>query len=232
MRPSRGYKIGQSGTELTQAVFFSFFLHAAAIVAVLVVYTAIGSRVYVPPFYNVKLVRLPSDQAPEVPRQAPPAQQPAPVQPKAIHAKPQPKPVLKQGAMPEYVQKKTKPAQQAEEKSEAPQAKPEVKPSGKALSVAVTSAPGESFNFPLTSLRDKIELNWNPPPGLKGAVSKVQFTVQRTGRVGEVKLIESSGNFYFDQAAIRAIMTASPLPMPEDFYRDYAVFTVDLMERD
>jgi outer membrane biosynthesis protein TonB len=49
--------------------------------------------------------------------------------------------------------------------------------------------------------------------------------------VGEVKLQDSSGNFYFDQAAVRAILLSSPFPpMPEDFYKDFAVFSVDMQE--
>ena len=68
---------------------------------------------------------------------------------------------------------------------------------------------------------------------MAGAKAKVEFTVLRSGRVGNAKLQVSSGNFYFDQAAVRAILMSSPLPpMPEGFYQDYAVFTVDLQEKD
>jgi TonB family protein len=235
MRPYVGQKIGQSGFELIQAVFFSFFLHAAIVIATLFLYTAVNSKIYVPPSYTVKLVSLPAEQSAEHPSETPPMPQPEPVKvkPKEIAKKAQPKVVPKKGAMPEYGQKKQKPAPQAEEKPEDMQ-KPEAKPSAKTPGVAVSTATGEDFKFPpyLALVRDKIEQNWNPPPGVQGAKSKVQFTVLRSGRVGDAKLIEASGNFYFDQAAVRAILMASPLPpMPEGFYRDSAVFTVDLMER-
>ena len=101
-------------------------------------------------------------------------------------------------------------------------------------SVAVASTTGE-FQFPpyLAIVRDKVERNWNPPPGAKGAKVKVVFRVLRSGRVGESKLQEASGNFYFDQAAMRAILASSPFPpLPEGFFKEYETFSVDLMEKE
>jgi TonB family protein len=99
----------------------------------------------------------------------------------------------------------------------------------------VSSSSGD-FKYPayLGIVRDRIQQNWNPPPGAVTAKAKVEFTVLRSGRVeGSPKLLASSGNFYFDQAAVRAILMSSPLPpMPEDFFKDYAVFTVDLLENE
>jgi TonB family protein len=82
-------------------------------------------------------------------------------------------------------------------------------------------------------VRDKVERNWNPPPGAKGAKVKVVFRILRSGRVGDSRLTESSGNFYFDQAAMRAILSSSPFPpLPEGFFKDSEVFSVDLVERE
>jgi colicin import membrane protein len=236
MRPQVGQRGGRPGFEMTQAVFFSFFLHAAVLAAALFLYSAMGTRIHVPPFYDVKLVGLPAEPAAEPPRETPPVPQPEPprAKPKSKPVKAPHKPAAKKDTMPEFELKKTQ-APPREGKPETPQAPIEAKPSGKPVAVAVSTATGEDFKFPpyLAMVRDKIVASWNPPPGLKGVLSKVQFTVHRSGRVGETKLIASSGNFYFDQAAMRAIMTASPLPpMPEEFFRDYAVFTVDMMERD
>jgi len=72
MRLLSGKRIGQSGYELALAVFFSFFIHAAIVAAALFLYFAASPKVSVPPFYSVKLVRLPADFAP------PPVQQPGP----------------------------------------------------------------------------------------------------------------------------------------------------------
>ena len=74
-------------------------------------------------------------------------------------------------------------------------------------------------------------MNWNPPQGVKGVKAKVTFRVIRSGRVfGDATIVQSSGNTYFDLAARRAILSSSPFPpMPDDFYKEYAEFTVDLL---
>jgi len=233
MRMHAGKKIGQSGNELILAVFFSFFLHAALVAIALFLYMAVTPKINVPPFYQVKLVGLPAE-SPPVPAEE---TQKAESKPQQLAKKSAPKPtkaVPPKAAMPELLQQKpktTKPetAQEAQEPvSSAP-----VKAGGKSEGVAVSTG-SEDFKFPpyLVAIRDKIESNWNPPPVAKGAKAKIQFTVLRSGRVGEVKLQDSSGNFYFDQAAVRAILQSSPFPhMPEDFYKDYAVFSVDMQEQ-
>jgi TonB family protein len=64
--------------------------------------------------------------------------------------------------------------------------------------------------------------------------AKVQFTVNRSGMISSPpNLLESSGNFYFDQAAVRTIQQANPFPpMPDEFYKQTATFSVDLMPKD
>jgi len=240
-----GKKIGQSGQELILAVFFSFFLHASLIALALFLLMAVTPKIKVPPFYQVKLVGLPAESQPapvqEAAQPAPkaeskPRQQPAPAKKAA--------PKTATAAMPEFSPRKPKPEKPAAEPTEqepvpsppsAPGAKTGgAKTGGKSEGVAV-SAGSEDFKFPpyLAIIRDKIERHWNPPPGtVQGAKAKIQFTVLRSGRVGEVKLQDSSGNFYFDQAAVRAILLSSPFPpMPEEFYRDSALFSVDMQEQ-
>jgi TonB family protein len=228
-----GKKIGQSGNELILAVFFSFFLHAALVAIALFLYMAVTPKINVPPFYQVKLVGLPAE-SPPVPAEE---TQKAESKPQQLAKKTAPKPtkaVPPKAAMPELLQQKPKPSkpETAQEEQEPVSSAP-VKAGGKSEGVAV-SAGSEDFKFPpyLAIIRDKIERHWNPPPGtVQGAKAKIQFTVLRSGRVGEVKLQDSSGNFYFDQAAMRAILQSSPFPaMPEEFYKDYALFSVDMQE--
>ncbi len=235
MRMHAGKKIGQSGNELILAVFFSFFLHAALIVMALFLYMAVTPKIYVPPFYQVKLVGLPAESTPAPAEET----QKAESKPQQLAKKTAPKPAKAappKAAMPEFLQQKPKPPRPestpAEEET-APSPPAASKTGGKSEGVAV-SAGSADFKFPpyLVTIRDKIESNWNPPPVAKGAKAKIQFTVLRSGRVGEVKLQDSSGNFYFDQAAVRAILQSSPFPhMPEDFYKEYAVFSVDMQEQ-
>jgi TonB family protein len=60
--------------------------------------------------------------------------------------------------------------------------------------------------------------------------ARITFSVLRSGLVGEVKPEVPSGNFYYDQAAMRAVLTASPFPpLPEGFYKESMEFSVDLI---
>ena len=61
----------------------------------------------------------------------------------------------------------------------------------------------------------------------------MQFTILRSGLVVEPDIEESSGNFYFDQAALRAIQSSSPFPrLPEEFFQEQVVLSADLMEKE
>jgi len=65
-----------------------------------------------------------------------------------------------------------------------------------------------------TVLQRKLEGQWVPPPvSAQGPVQAVVvFTINRDGSVDNLALENSSGNFYFDQAALRAVQLARPLP--------------------
>jgi len=249
MRLIRWKRIGQSGQELVAAILFSFVIHGLLIAAVLLFSLVASPKVSVPISYQVTLVSAPTavDQAQtqEAPL-LPPKPEEAPVQKKAspkapAAAKP---PAAAKGAMPDLgaskaAQKKTEQQPEAtieKEKPAAPTGPPS--PAGAALTkegVAVSAGqqnqlPGLSGYLPL--VREKISRNWNPPPGVREARSKVIFRILRSGRVGEVKLQESSGNFYFDQAANRSILSSSPFPqLPEEYPREYLEVSVDLAEK-
>lgn len=240
MRRFLGKRIGQSGHELALAVLFSFFLHTLLIVGSFIVYWAVVPKVFVPPAYRVKLVGLPSE-LPRTPREETPKETPAPEKPKAAPkvkqtARKQALAALKKGAMPELDQRRQKP-EQVQEHEEEPAAPAETPKSVARADGVAVSPSSEEFKFPsyLATIRQKIERNWNPPPGAKGITAKVQFTILRSGWVvkNDLKLLASSGNFYFDQAAMRAILQASPFPeMPEEYPKPSLDLSVDLMERE
>lgn len=243
MRLLTGSRIGQSGNELATAVFFSFFIHVILFFGVFYLSLQIRQRAAVPPFYRVNLVDL-SSEAPQTAPAGPPSMQaPSPpsrqpvqhARPKAAaqKARPAARPAaVPKNAMPELGAAKGRKEAAADEKSPEGPA-----PAGKrqeAVSVAVAGG-GAAFPFPpyVVIVRDKVERNWNPPPGVKGASVKVLFTVLRSGRVGDAKLLATSGNFYFDQAAMRAILSSSPFPpLPEGFFKEQETFSVDLMEKE
>jgi TonB family protein len=278
MRHSLGRKIGQSENDLVHAVFFSFFLHAALVALMLFIMYAVNPKIYVPPFYDVKLVGLPGPKLPASGPEAAAAAAPSPPKPDVEQPRELKQPTKKappqhvksppkNEAIPEFSSRKPKSVPQASVKTvpksvepatAAAQAKAHTSPVGKPGGVAggvaggvpggkpggvpgsrvegvAVSSSSTDFKFPpyLALVRERIQQNWNPPPVTVAAKAKVEFTVLRSGRVGDAKLLASSGNFYFDQAAVRAILMSSPLPpMPEGFYRDYAVFTVDLLENE
>ncbi len=83
-----------------------------------------------------------------------------------------------------------------------------------------------SFRFPsyLQKIDNKIRWQWAPPPVRSKADSLVvRFTIKKDGSIDKrsVTVEESSGNAFFDQAAMRAIFAAHPLPpLPEAYSED------------
>jgi protein TonB len=221
MRLATGKRIGQSGRELGLTVVFSFIVHALAFAASLIVMHA-TPKYSVPPAYHVNLVDQPAESLapfPETPPQPPepPAKK---AEPKAATAAPK----AKSPAMPELASKpaKKEPAGEPDDSRKAGRRRE---------SVAVATPQGFTFPPYLFMIRDKIERNWNPPPGAVEVKAKVVFAVHRSGRVLTADLAEASGNFYFDQAAMRAVLQSGPFPpFPEGLYSEQMVFSVDLME--
>ena len=82
------------------------------------------------------------------------------------------------------------------------------------------------FKYPLyqKQIEGKIGQLWSPPPlevGSKGEETIVSFQLNRSGRIENVKIEQSSGNSFYDQAALRAIYEADPLPpWPEGLHMD------------
>jgi TonB family protein len=66
----------------------------------------------------------------------------------------------------------------------------------------------------LASIRNKIGSRWVPPPGLGGRLVRatVYFRIGRDGQVSVSRVEDGSGNSFFDQTAMRALLAATPLP--------------------
>jgi colicin import membrane protein len=73
-------------------------------------------------------------------------------------------------------------------------------------------------------IRARVRQNWILPADLQGNPECVFRVIQLpTGEVIEARLVKSSGNAAYDDAVHRAILKASPLPLPaqrEHFYRE------------
>lgn len=83
--------------------------------------------------------------------------------------------------------------------------------------IAKVDAPNFAFPHYLALIQLRIENQWRPPYSGGGQyLATVHFTIARSGNVMSTVIEKSSGNFAFDQAALRAVQTASPLPpLPE-----------------
>lgn len=99
-----------------------------------------------------------------------------------------------------------------------PLGRPDGSPAGVAsLALEVSNFP---FTWYLQQVQRKVTEKWVQPtrttgPGLKVVVL---FEIDRDGQVTSSKVERSSGNSWYDQSALRAIVEASPFPpLPEGF---------------
>ncbi len=81
------------------------------------------------------------------------------------------------------------------------------------------------FSGYMTRLKEKIESIWVYPPEaaerrIYGDL-KIQFTIKKNGRLGEVRLIRTSGYKMLDDAAIKALKDGEPYwPLPDEWHMD------------
>ncbi len=83
-----------------------------------------------------------------------------------------------------------------------------------------------SFKFPyyLQGMENKISGKWMPPFTHQkgtGVSAVVRFTVKKNGAIELIEVETTSGNNFFDEAAMRAIYGANPFPpLPRGFSED------------
>jgi len=110
----------------------------------------------------------------------------------------------------------------AEKKSPPPSASSRVAEPSRGTNPATSGSTSSSlkidapeFPFPhyLGLLQIRIEANWQPSfHGIGQEVATVHFRIKSNGEIEDVQLEKSSGNFILDQAALRAVHSANPLP--------------------
>jgi len=233
---------------MKRAFLISVWFHLLMIILIVVPTLRFGRRLLQPTVYQVRVVELPQESAAHVPQApaAPPHVQPpkpappkpkakAPVKPKAVppprHNAEAPPPLKAKPAPPPEPTPAPKP------EAPAPQPPPDQQgPSASTQSLMIQPKIDEP-QFDCSTycgvLQDKLEGQWSPPSvTAQGPVQAVVvFTINRDGTVSNVSLETSSGNFYFDQAALRAVLLAAPLPpLPRTFtsstLRVHAPFTL------
>jgi TonB family protein len=224
---------------MKRMLFLSTAFHAFVAAALLISPLPFRHALFVPAVYQVDLVTLPS------PREAEPPETPVPPQkvieepspppkpepkvkkaeekPKASKGLPEPKPIPRKPAPEKTV--KTPAEKTASAESKSPKMEEAAKPKMGAPSMpsitAGVEAPDFKFPFYLKLLQAKISSVWSPPAVGVGDEPKeviISFVLFQTGRIQEVLVERSSGNTFFDQAALRAVYMANPLPpLPRGF---------------
>lgn len=87
----------------------------------------------------------------------------------------------------------------------------------------------------LAVVERRVAARWSPPDIFRnrGAVQvTLSFRLSKDGRVREAKVVRSSGSMHYDQAAVRAVLTADPFPaFPDEISEPYLnirfTFTLD-----
>ena len=85
------------------------------------------------------------------------------------------------------------------------------------------SGSGGAGNFPYAwyvhAIRKRLDSNWNVTSGFSERIfAQVAFTIKRDGSLVDIEVEESSKSDAFDQTALRAVQTSSPLPpLPQGY---------------
>ncbi len=230
--------------SLKKTLILSVLFHAGLSVLLLSIALNRSTHPFTPQVYQVDLVALPSAPAPPVQETKKPIEA---VQPKGEIKKTLMKPPLKPNRSAAVIPppKKTKEAVRSKEAvpsapSSAPTAaKPSepvsaIPPMDTTVKAKVEGLdPNSSYYI---NIQRKVEIYWSPPlqstAEIKEAV--VYFILYPTGRIADPTIEKSSGNAFFDQAALRAIYEASPLPPFPQGIRDPSLkvhFSFSLMKK-
>jgi protein TonB len=223
---------------MKRAFLVSVGVHLGMVVLLILPALYLGRRVSAITAHQVVMVELPPAPEPAPPSPPPPAA-PVVVPPPPKHQS-KPLPPLRHAV--------TKPALPPP-KPTIPRAEPEA-PSHPTVSPPIPSPVTPTVGTPVVrpkidapefdcstycpGFQRKVESQWSPPPEPTqgSAPAVVVFTIHRDGSVDGVEIETRSGNFYFDQAALRAVLQAAPLPpLPYSFadptLRVHLSFTVD-----
>jgi len=205
---------------LKKMLALSVLFHVGAAALILAVALSRSTHRLGAHVYQVDLVTLPpAPAAPPAPvRETSPPAAPPRAEVKKPAITPPPKTIRPSAKIPPPA----KPKQAPPPKEAAPTPPSGAKPSDNVSAVAPATkletgieVPDFKFPYYTENIRRKIEMSWSPPPmestaQLKEAV--VGFVLYPNGKIGDPRIEKSSGNAFFDQAALRAVYQANPLP--------------------
>ncbi len=176
--------------------------------------------------YTVNLL-TPSEAARGVEKKVTPLERPTPrakVEKREDLVPPSPKPKPKKQARPKpkEIQKTVQPeTREPEDAREFESAESGEQP---VTSDIVIEGQDFPFAYYITTMRRKIAAGWRVPGASAAGPMhcRVYFRVGRDGTIQSPTMETASGNFLFDQAALRAVLHANPLPaLPGGFSDDF-----------
>lgn len=187
---------------------------------------------------------LKAQPTPPPPQQSPPAprepSRPAVKPPPALPPLPEQKPSLPRlppsrivasarelppPVLPRFEEEKP-PVPREAKRSEPPDAPrtPQASPPGPAVGSTTVSAQASDFPFTwyITQILAKVRERWAEQPRISVPAQRpiIFVEIARDGSIKPPRLEQTSGNFFYDQAALRAITEASPFPpLPQEWAR-------------
>lgn len=207
-------RISRGGAR--RGIAASLALHAIALSALF-----LGASQTLPrPTPNVVNIRFaPASPAPVMAAPAPVKAAPAPAPP-AVKVE-QPPPAKREAFAPKQESLFGK----SDRKVEPPAVTPAPPPASGTADASAFATPGvgtagvtglEGGDFPYTiyvnQMVSKVGSNWLRPQAGGEPLAEVYFVINRDGTIRDAKIATASGNSTFDRAALRAVLSSSPLP--------------------
>lgn len=228
---------------MRRALVLSALLHALCLVGLIISGGLASRSPRLPPVYQVNLIAAPRAETLRQPRERPRREEPEETLPETeTAAEPEPEILEEEEELvPEEPVEPPEPEPEPAEAEPGPETPPADEPApenptpdagGNEADIDLTIE-GEPFPFPgyLDRMVNKIGRNWKRTPNRQPVRALVYFRVERSGRVSGIEVNETSGDFLFDQAAMRAVADASPLPpLPEGYTSDYLGVYFDFNE--
>ena len=199
----------------------SVVAHAAVLAAAILLFGAVPRLNLPEKVYSVKILQplarssgASETKVVEAPKEPPKAEAPKKEPPKKEEKIPVPK-----------KQETKKEGETAKEPPPKPEEKPiDVGVAGEQGTGIAVDAPVFPFSYYLAAIERKVSANWFSAvsEGASGMTCIVYFRLRRDGSVDDAKIETSSGNAYFDRAALRAVRSSSPFPpLPRAFPDQY-----------
>jgi len=202
------------------SLFISILIHLLIIWAILFLFRVVPEIRLPEKVYTVKILQ-PIMRA----RRAEPEKKAAEELEKAEVKKPtpaKPKKKKEKEEKPAETKAKEKPLDVSVQKEQA----------GTALTI---DAPRFPFSYYLEAVERKVSQNWFSAvsPSGEGLTCVVYFRLGRDGRIADARVEKSSGNVYFDRAALRAVKSSAPFPpLPRAFSDPYLGIHFTFLQRD